>query len=490
MYPNAGPSAPPLPGTSQSNTGYPPYGGAQGQGAGAPWGVPPPLQQQYPGSQNTPYPPSTSYSSNQQYPTQQNNPYLPPSSTSNPYSSANPSYGQQQPSSYHPGQQGQSTYGSTSSPYGSTGMGATPDRYQQGQPSSTSYGQGAPYQSYQPGGSSYPPAGQSGYPPSQQFGYSQPNQYQPGSNLSGPPYSGAGSQTNQQPPYGVPSYQQQTPGGYGNDFAYQGGAQQRPGNYSTPYQQGSRPTYGDAGGNDVRMQRINQVAQRYEINPSLVNRLRVLEGYEILLLCDDSGSMNTPLETTSQTRWDELKQIINIILDICIIFDSNGVDIYFLNRRPVQNVTNISQLNECFSSKPQGMTPIVPVLRNILQTKGSQAQQGKKLLIFIATDGAPTNDQGQVDIQGLEYVIRNERNAQTTYVSFLACTDDNESVAYLSNWDKQMQNVDVVDDYRTEKQEIQRQRGYQYPFSYGDYIVKALLGAIDPQLDALDERPT
>ncbi|CAF1463288.1 unnamed protein product, partial [Didymodactylos carnosus] len=139
---------------------------------------------------------------------------------------------------------------------------------------------------------------------------------------------------------------------------------------------------------------------------------------------------------------------------------------------------------------PQGMTPIAPALRNILRTKGSQAHAGKKLLIFIATDGAPTNDQGQVDIQSLEYVIRKERNPQTTYISFLACTDDNDSVAYLSTWDKQMQNVDVIDDYQTEKQEVQRQRGYQFPFSYGDYIVKALLGAIDPYFDALDERPS
>lgn len=92
---------------------------------------------------------------------------------------------------------------------------------------------------------------------------------------------------------------------------------------------------------------------------------------------------------------------------------------------------------------------------------------------------APTNEQGQVDIGSLEAVLRNERTPQT-YVTFLACTDDLEAVSYLSNWDKTMPNIDVVDDYRSERAEIQRTRGPSFPFSFGDYIVKALLGSIDP----------
>ncbi|CAF1079299.1 unnamed protein product, partial [Didymodactylos carnosus] len=521
-YPPSASINSPYPPSTSANSPYPPS-----TSVNSPYPPSTSVNSPYPPSTsvNAPYPPSTfantpfapsAYAPNQQYPGQQhqqNSSYPPGGSMNQP--SANSPYSQQQPASYYPGQQNPSSYGS---PYSSIGMGAAPNRYpQQNQPPNTNYSQNAPNQGYPPGGSGYPPGGSGylpggsgyppggsgyppggsgyppggsgyppggsgyppsqGYPPPQQQGYPPSNPYQP-SYYSGA-YPGAGPPNYQQTPYGVPPQQQ--PGGGGPGFGYPGGAfppQQQQSNYSAPYQQGPRPSFGVGGGNDSRMQRINQIAQKYEINPALESRLRILEGFEIVLLCDDSGSMNTPLEIGTQTRWDEMKQIVNIILDICIIFDSNGVDIYFLNRRPVQNVTNMSQLNECFSSKPQGMTPIVPTLRNILRTKGVQANEGKKLLIFIATDGAPTNDQGQVDIQSLEYVVRNERNPQTTYISFLACTDDNDSVAYLSNWDKQMQNVDVVDDYKTEKQEVQRQRGYQFPFSYGDYIVKALLGAI------------
>ncbi|CAF5033034.1 unnamed protein product, partial [Rotaria sp. Silwood1] len=34
---------------------------------------------------------------------------------------------------------------------------------------------------------------------------------------------------------------------------------------------------------------------------------------------------------------------------------------------------------------------------------------------------------------------------------------------------------------------IRQYRGPNYPFSIGDYVVKALVGAIDPEIDVLDD---
>jgi hypothetical protein len=92
---------------------------------------------------------------------------------------------------------------------------------------------------------------------------------------------------------------------------------------------------------------------------------------------------------------------------------------------------------------------------------------------------APTNQQGQTDVASLEALLRHERTPQT-FITFLACTDDLGSVNYLSNWDKTMPNLDVIDDYTSERAEIHRTRGPNFPFSFGDYIVKALLGSMDP----------
>ncbi len=58
---------------------------------------------------------------------------------------------------------------------------------------------------------------------------------------------------------------------------------------------------------------------------------------------------------------------------------------------------------------------------------------------------------------------------------------------YLNNWDKYIQRLDVVDDFRNEKHEILRSQGSYFRFSYGDYVVKSLVGSIDPSIDNLDE---
>lgn len=40
--------------------------------------------------------------------------------------------------------------------------------------------------------------------------------------------------------------------------------------------------------------------------------------------------MNIPIQGTTITRWDECRQLAQIIIDVYVAFDANGVDIYFL----------------------------------------------------------------------------------------------------------------------------------------------------------------
>jgi hypothetical protein len=51
------------------------------------------------------------------------------------------------------------------------------------------------------------------------------------------------------------------------------------------------------------------------------------------------------------------------------------------------------------------------------------------LLVLIATDGVPTNDNGQQDIKPLEHALRHERHPINRIpVTIIACTDDHECV--------------------------------------------------------------
>ena len=59
---------------------------------------------------------------------------------------------------------------------------------------------------------------------------------------------------------------------------------------------------------------------------------------------------------------------------------------------------------------------------------------------------------------------------------------------YLNNWDRTIPRLDVIDDFRNEKLEILGAQGSNFKFSFGDYIVKSLIGSIDPEMDNMDER--
>jgi hypothetical protein len=198
--------------------------------------------------------------------------------------------------------------------------------------------------------------------------------------------------------------------------------------------------------------------------------------------------MLTKVDGTQRTRWDELCEIVKMVLKIGVIFDGNGVDIYFLNRDSFLKVKDSHIVDQVFQTPPCGYTPLVPVLHEIFTSNLAKHGRDKKLLVFVATDGMPTDEDGNTNIDELEYVMRHIRQVETTYVSFLLCTDDPSCVNYLSKWYRTMANVDLTDDFHTERERVLRcSKKPDQRFSRGDYVVKALVGAIDPEIHVFDE---
>ncbi|UJR23543.1 hypothetical protein I4U23_026532 [Adineta vaga] len=251
--------------------------------------------------------------------------------------------------------------------------------------------------------------------------------------------------------------------------------------------------------NEDRLAKFKSIITKHDISYDFAFRLRALEGFEIVMILDDSSSMCTPtidrdqrdLSPFSQlpTRWDELKHVVSIVVDLAATLDPDGIDIFFLNRPALLHITDASQLNETFSRLPTGPTPLTQVLRDVLTIKRSHILD-RKLLVLIATDGLPTDDRGQSDLLALEKLLRNERQPfiDRIYISFIACTNDLQSVGYLNRFDKKIPYVDVLDDYDSERAEIIAVQGKAFPFSYGDYVVKILMGSIDQWFDQLDEK--
>ena len=136
---------------------------------------------------------------------------------------------------------------------------------------------------------------------------------------------------------------------------------------------------------ELKMQQLQALAQKFEINLEWVSRLRQLEGFNICLLLDDSGSMSTPcapggsVQVSSNpyaprpTRWDELRNTVSILLQIVTALDQtgHGIDIFFLNRPPLYNVSDPGQVHAAFVAPPSGFTPLSKAFNFILQAKAA-----------------------------------------------------------------------------------------------------------------------
>ena len=133
-----------------------------------------------------------------------------------------------------------------------------------------------------------------------------------------------------------------------------------------------------------------------------------------------------------------------------------------------------------------GPTPVTRILRKILHIKRDEIQR-RNLLIILATDGLPTDDNGLVDITSFEHVLEKERipinkipmtiiactskfecDGEKLFCCFCMCLDDSEIMNYLNSLDKRVPYLDVVDDYKNEREEILRIQGRDFPFTFGD----------------------
>ena len=237
---------------------------------------------------------------------------------------------------------------------------------------------------------------------------------------------------------------------------------------------------------------LRQIIERYEISKKFANKLQILHGFKIVYVFDDSGSMNSTLEDSplnsigslmKAKRWDELQHYSKISLEISTLFNPEGCDVYFLNRGIARNVKSSSDLQPYFQESPKGFTPLRETFDLVVKENGFEE---RKLLVVIITDGEPTDKYGVSEVKEFRKCLK-ERQYNKNFVTIVACTDDDNSVDYLNKWDNEIKHLDVVDDFRNERDQIRKAQGKQFPFSYGDYAVKSLIGSIDQEIDNLDE---
>jgi hypothetical protein len=215
----------------------------------------------------------------------------------------------------------------------------------------------------------------------------------------------------------------------------------------------------------------NSVTDKYAIGESFVKKLNEIKNYyKIVFICDDTYSMNKLIKN-SQTKWNEQKKNMSILLDIVSAYNVD-CDVFFLNRPGLKNVAHIIQLNDHYETLPSEAVikkPFTKVLNNCLENSINE-NDDKSLLIVMFIEGSPSSEWLSENdaIKEFKYTLQTRRLIEQVFVSLVIINEDYNSVKYLENWDSMIQNVDIIFDYEKERL---KQANLN---SYGDYASRIL----------------
>eukprot|EP01060_Flectonema_neradi_P012970 TRINITY_DN1976_c0_g1_i1.p1 TRINITY_DN1976_c0_g1~~TRINITY_DN1976_c0_g1_i1.p1 ORF type:complete len:297 (+),score=39.95 TRINITY_DN1976_c0_g1_i1:93-893(+) len=227
---------------------------------------------------------------------------------------------------------------------------------------------------------------------------------------------------------------------------------------------------------EEKKRKLNGVLMRHRVTVAQADELVRVSEMKIVFVCDDSGSMQASAGIMS--RWDELRETVSKFLEIAV-YITDSVDVHFLSRPSVTDIKSWDdpRIAASFRSPPQGSTPLVTKLNEMLSTRRCRSPT----LLLIATDGEP--DEGSANFRDLCTHMVNSLNYK---IQILACTNDKHEIRWLNKFDKSSHAIDVMDDFQSERRQILR-RGRVKSFNKADYVVKGLLGPICKKFDDLDE---
>ena len=240
---------------------------------------------------------------------------------------------------------------------------------------------------------------------------------------------------------------------------------------------------------------FGQLVKRHELRMDIAHDLyHTLATTEICVVCDDSGSMGTaimePATITAParqtTRWLELKKLTSIILEFTLAVNSNGVDLYFLNRGHYPNIRSLDGIGQLFANGPSGFTPLSETVVQLLSNKQSTTRQ-QPLLVVIISDGEPSDSHYGYSSAIERFKAELLRKGPHVYVSLAECTDNEEDMDYLDGWDNAIPNFDNTDDYREDLNRVKKVMGQNFKFDYADYVVKILLSPFFGKYKLLDQ---
>ena len=227
--------------------------------------------------------------------------------------------------------------------------------------------------------------------------------------------------------------------------------------------------------------RVEKMRAELDMPPEYVEDLLRLVGTDIVVVADDSGSMNSVSDNLAggpKTRWQELQQTLRLLATMLLVVEhTEGFWLKFLNDAEWYKITSTAQLEEIFAGKPRarGKTPLLGNLAPVIEGFG---RDDRDTLLLILTDGEPSD----CEFDELSHLIKSKPD--DVFCSFAMCTDEADVVELYNKVVDPIFGCDITDDYAAECREAKRVGNALSPFQW---LAKMLLVKYD-KYDALDER--
>jgi len=178
---------------------------------------------------------------------------------------------------------------------------------------------------------------------------------------------------------------------------------------------------------------------------SAENALEILRKYDTVIVVDDSSSM-------MGTLWNEARDALASLADIAGKYDTDGIDVHFLNSRHfLSNVHQSSTIKRLFDRvQPKGITPIGGKLEELLlaylaslETAKAREVAGdakamkalKPVNYIVLTDGAPTDDPEDVIVTAARRLDRGNFSITQVGIQFVQIGDSKEAGKFLRELD-------------------------------------------------------
>jgi len=246
-----------------------------------------------------------------------------------------------------------------------------------------------------------------------------------------------------------------------------------------------------------RIDKLQSILDKHHVTIVSKDSLAVLEDYNFIAICDDSESMRMSAKPKEErrlgekpvTRWHELQEGVSLLVDLLTCFRPEGLDVYFLNSGTVRSVKSSGneKLQNIFQAGPTGKTPLTKRLREAAADVSARSEL--PTIMFIFTDGEPDGGPKKF-VKTLGELVsggRSSKKAPQFRIQIMACSNNDDEIAWLNEIDQQSDLIDVTDDYYNEKRRVMAIRGDGYAFTRSDWLVKAILGPVDKSVDNVNE---